>query len=227
MKLIAVVMSFLLACCATTAPSVPAVASPQVSVAPEMHQIESVAKDAKQSKEEVSYIVFSADVDSTSVPAAIAAIDSSQTAKAIVIEINTDGGSVSDGFQLARAIERSAVPVYCVADMKALSMGFYLLQSCHKRFMTKRAVLMWHEPRMNAAPPVGVTKGYENYAARMRAMTTAMVEHVSARLKVKAGVAGAKIANGGEWWISWEEALEIGAVDGIVPNAESLVESLD
>jgi ATP-dependent Clp protease protease subunit len=189
-----------------------------------MHPIESVAKD---SKAEVVHIVFNADVDSTSVPGAIAAIDAAQEAKAIVIEINTDGGSVSDGFQLARTIERSAVPVYCVADMKALSMGFYLLQSCQKRYMTKRAVLMWHEPRMAAAPPVGVTRGYENYASRMRAMTTAMVEHVASRLKLKPGVAGAKVTNGGEWWISWEEALEVGAVDGIVANAETLVRSLE
>lgn len=224
MKQIAVVMSFLMACCATTTPSVPQAAAQQVSVAPEMHRIETTAKDLKG---EVVHIVFNADVDSTSVPGAIAAIDASQTAKAIVIEINTDGGSVSDGFLLARSIERSAVPVYCVADMKALSMGFYLLQSCQKRFMTKRAVLMWHEPRMSSAPPVGVTKGYENYAARMRAMTIAMVEHVGGRLKVKAVVAGAKIKDGGEWWIAWEEALEIGAVDGIVPNAEALVKSLE
>src|SRR5581483_5373793 len=55
----------------------------------------------------------------------------------VTIELNTPGGSNYVGFKLAKAIEECGKPTICVVDGMAQSFGFYLLQSCSIRAMTK------------------------------------------------------------------------------------------
>lgn len=146
-------------------------------------------------------------------------------AEAIVLEISTLGGEVPSGYEFGRAIERSHAPVYCVVDGDAASMGFYVLQSCDVRLMTKRSVLMIHEPHIQG-PEVGTANIYRNYEQLLHAATEAMLEHEAVKMKVSREVIRKHIENGQDWNILWEEALKIGAVDKIAPSVEAVAYAL-
>lgn len=174
----------------------------------------------------VPKITFADEVNGESVAAAIDLINQANEAgaKAIIFEIDTPGGEIGTGFRLARAIEESKAPVVCVVDDSALSMGMYLLQSCKVRIMTKRSSLMIHEAGMG-----GMVMGHEvtwrNIAEALKAINKAMFEHVARRMTVKPEWIADKCRGGSQWWLNWDEALKVHAVDYVVTSVGEVVDS--
>jgi ATP-dependent Clp protease protease subunit len=71
--------------------------------------------------------------------------DSSYVREPITLIVNTFGGGVYDGFALASLIDTSETPVHTYLYGKAMSMGFLIFASGHKRFAHPLATLMYHE----------------------------------------------------------------------------------
>jgi ATP-dependent protease ClpP protease subunit len=142
----------------------------------------------------------------------------------IVLEMNTPGGSVSAGQELARQIEMSPAPVICVTDGQASSMGFYLLQSCDYRMMTKRSLLMVHEPSLSGDFG-GQQKDWKNMYGDLHALSEAMLYHEAHRLKISRAELAQHIANGQSWFMNIDEAIKIGAVDGVTDSVEAVLRS--
>lgn len=147
----------------------------------------------------------------------------STDAGAVVMEINSPGGEVDAGFKLARTMENLSVPVVCVVDGEAASMAFYLLQSCTVRFMTARSTLMAHGVSYRIANTQGNAEQFSEMSDALKASTLAVVMHVSARMKVTPEQFAAKIA-GRAWYMAYKEALEVGAVDSVVPSVNQALE---
>lgn len=145
-------------------------------------------------------------------------------ASAIVIEINSRGGPVTYGFKVAKAIEESTVPVHCVVDDQGYSMGLYILQSCQTRSMTKRSTLMGHEPAYNPGES-GRQNDWYNAFVELRALSRAMAEHVAARMTMSISDYATRVSNGKEYWLDWEEAWRVRAVDSVVKSVASVVEA--
>lgn len=179
--------------------------------------------EAKAAKHYVPKITFATDVSAASVKVAIELIDAANDggAETIVIEFDTPGGSVMAGQRLAKAIERSKAPVVCVVDGMAASMGFYLLQSCDTRVMTKRSILMAHEPAISTQVS-GKEYAYEEIAEVLRKINRAMAEHIAGRLGMSVEAFMARIANT-EWWMNWDEALKVNAVDFVILNIDEVL----
>jgi ATP-dependent Clp protease protease subunit len=167
-------------------------------------------------------IRFSGAITSSSVAPIIAALQSldqmapEKRPSAIVFEINSPGGEVDAGFDLTKAIERSPVPVLCIVDGEADSMAFYVLQSCTARFMTPRSSLMFHGVTM--VGPMRQTS-METTAKQIEVYNSAMIGQVAARMKISKDALWAHLKQG-DWWMDADEALEVGAVDAIIPVAE-------
>lgn len=173
----------------------------------------------------VPLIVFEEDVSEQSVNQAIQYLEqaNAEGAKTIVMLLNTPGGSVLDGWRLARAMEDSPAPVVCVVDGWAASMGFYLLQSCDVRLMTKRSMLMAHEPSIRGGG--GNEHDYREMAVLLEKMNRALAEHAAARMQMTVAQFMARIQNT-DWWMNWDEALAVGAVDGVTERPRDVVEAL-
>lgn len=88
-------------------------------------------------------------------------------AEAVVLEINSEGGEVEAGFVIAKAIEDSQAPVHCVVDGEALSMAYFILQSCDTRSITPRSKLMAHNPHQQGAY-IAIGVPMENVVEHMR-----------------------------------------------------------
>lgn len=71
--------------------------------------------------------------------------DNAYVREPITLIVNTYGGSVYDGFALMSVIDTSVTPVYTYLYGKAMSMGFSIFASGHKRFAHPLATLMYHE----------------------------------------------------------------------------------
>lgn len=142
-------------------------------------------------------------------------------ASRILVEINTPGGSIPDGFEMAKAIEASEAPVTCVVDGEADSMGFYLLQSCAHRVMTHRSKLMTHEPSVGVEMS-GQPNEWQSLADAINAERAAMAAHCQHRLKISMEEYRAHTDGGKQWWILPAEALKITAVDEVVDGVEKL-----
>ena len=174
----------------------------------------------------VPVIGFDDDVNDLSVGMTIDAMAAATRAgaEAIIIEFNTPGGSVDAGFHLSKAIENSPIPVICVVDGEAASMGTYLLESCSTRIMTKRSYLMFHQPGIRGN--IGGSKEeFQNIADLLRALETGMVEHLVARMNITAEDMLKKIEGGKQWWMNWREALKIEAIDCAVDSVKEVSDS--
>lgn len=186
----------------------------------------SVTVHEEDSKYLVPKIKFDTEVSEESVSQAIDMLHKSvdMGAKAVIIEWNTPGGEVDSGFKLAKEIEDLPIPVICVVDGEAASMGMYLLQSCPVRMMTKRSTLMIHEAAMG-----GQVHGHEvkwrSIAESLRVSNIAIAEHISKRMFVTAAELSARIVGGLQWWLTWDEALHFGAVDQVVEDVKSVTDS--
>jgi len=160
----------------------------------------------------IAFIPLIGDIDDMSAMIVIDSIAASQGSKMILIEINSPGGSVSAGFAISKAIEASNVSVACLVDGSADSMAMYVLQSCDIRMMTKRSVLMIHQPS------VGIEKGgrindFGNAVRALTALNHAMIEHIAARMNIPAQVIVDAIDGNKEMWMYWETAIHFDAVD--------------
>lgn len=191
----------------------------------------SVATEPGLSSEESKYYVpkikFDTQVDSESVQQTMTLMSAvtEAGAKAIIIEWNTPGGEVDSGFLLSRAIEESPVPIICVVDGDAASMGMYILQSCHTRIMTKRSTLMIHEAAIGSGSFYGHEVTWRSVAERLKSTNIAMAEHLAHKMNVPATEILRRIEGGLQWWMNWSEALDVKAVDLVVNDVKEVTES--
>jgi ATP-dependent protease ClpP protease subunit len=109
--------------------------------------------------------------------------------------------------------------VVCVVDGKAMSMAFYILQTCDVRLMTKRSYLMVHQPiaqGIEDSQPVPL----ENRLRRLQAIDNAMMQQYVKRMKISAKELRARIDGGREYYLNSDDAVKAGAVDGVVESVE-------
>lgn len=177
---------------------------------------------------EVYHLRFSADVATESVAHATKSIEEANEEHwgILLIELNTEGGEVDSGFELAKAIENSEVPVVCVVDGQTDSMGFYIFQSCPVRLMTKRSRLMVHDAHYMLTGVALTPATAEAYVRKLRVLRKSMNAHWSAKLKITPQVFEARMRANGDWWMNWDEAKEIGAIDDTVSSTKSLFNGL-
>lgn len=160
-----------------------------------------------------NHVVFEGPVDAESVNLFLFELRAAEEEGSVVfVEINTPGGSVMDGMRMGKAIEDSPADVVCNVDGFAASMGFYILQSCDKRIMTSRSLLMGHEPSgMSGGQPTE----HENVVSLLKALNHALATHIARRSTLSVREYEALIEGGKELWLTDASALELGFVDQV------------
>ena len=64
----------------------------------------------------------------------------------ITLFIDTQGGDTEISLYICDAIQQSRAEVHGIVTAEALSAGFRILQSCHRRLAYPNALLMFHAP---------------------------------------------------------------------------------
>lgn len=170
-------------------------------------------------------VVFDKVVTSESADALIAAIESAQgMMESLIIEIDSPGGSVMAGRRIIRAIEDSSVNIYCIVEGEGDSMAMAILQACPFRAMSQRSRLMAHEPAVSGAG--GNSGDLANDSKSLQTLSKALAEGICHRMKISRAACMYKFSDGREWWLDWEEAKAVGAVDKVYPRARDMLNEL-
>jgi ATP-dependent protease ClpP protease subunit len=139
----------------------------------------------------------------------------------VILEINSPGGDIEAGFKIVRAIERSRAHVLCVVDGEADSMASYVFESCHTRAMTRRSLLMIHEPSISGV--AGQPTKLKDAAEYTAVLSNAILEFYAGKLKgITLVELGHRTAGGASLWLGWKEAQHVGAVDIVVDLVSDL-----
>ena len=148
-------------------------------------------------------------------------LEATDPGKPILFVINSPGGSVDSGFAIWDQIKMISSPVTTLITGLAASMGSILSLSAapKRRFATKNARIMIHQPSVNAIIR-GQATDLEIQAKEILKTRQALVE-----LYVTATGKDAKTIDRAidrDTWMSASEALEFGLLDKIVSSYKEL-----
>lgn len=130
----------------------------------------------------------------------------------IKIYIDCIGGSLTDGFSIADSIKLSKTPIYTYVTGVALSGGFNIAISGHKRFCYPHASFLFHEGSI--AEFGGDANKFANFAAYYKKQLEQMKELVIS----STGITEEKYKEikNDDFWMTAQEAKALGCVDIIL-----------
>lgn len=148
-------------------------------------------------------------------------LELSNPGKPILFVINSPGGSVDSGFAIWDQVKLITSPVTTLVTGLAASMGsvLSLCAAPKRRFATKNARIMIHQP-MIAGVIQGQATDLEIQAKEMLKTRNSLVDlYVKATGKDAATI---ERAIDRDTWLTADEALEFGLLDGIVSSFKDL-----
>lgn len=134
----------------------------------------------------------------------------------VVFKIDSPGGYVGAGLRMVDAMkyaQSQGTHITCVVDGMAASMAGYILMACDRRYMTRQSSLMFHTVSVGGVD--GNAWDFERLAKRMKELNKMLAIFIAGRMKIPLAEYEAK-THDADWWVGYEEALEIGAIDGVL-----------
>tara|TARA_R110000737_G_scaffold150486_1_gene179805 strand:+ start:73 stop:636 length:564 start_codon:yes stop_codon:yes gene_type:complete len=133
--------------------------------------------------------------------------------KPIQIYIDSYGGAVYQCFGLLGVMEKSETPIHTIVTGAAMSCGFMILITGHKRFGYKHSTPLYHQ----------VSTGFQG---KVQDMEDSLVETKRLQKKIeditleRTSISKKKLTeilkNKKDWFMTAEEALGLGVIDGIL-----------
>lgn len=144
-------------------------------------------------------------------------------ADAIIVVINSPGGDWQASEAINLLFQTADIPIHCVVDGTAASGAFWILEGCKQRAMTIESKLMTHEAAISAKPGARFTrKDLLTIAKHIEDLNLIMVKSIVQRLSITEKQYLERIGQG-DWVMNPAEALEVGAVDVVVPDIKTYV----
>lgn len=131
----------------------------------------------------------------------------------IKIYIDSYGGNVYQCFGLLSVIERSKTPVHTIVTGCAMSCGFMMLISGHKRFAHKMSTPLYHQVSTGFW---GTVKDMEERLEETKRLQKQIEDYTTEKTKIGKKKLKEILDNKKDWFMSAEEALELGVIDEIL-----------
>ncbi len=131
----------------------------------------------------------------------------------IKIYIDSYGGLVYQCFGLLSVMERSQTPIHTIVTGCAMSCGFMMLISGHKRFAHKLSTPLYHQVSSGA---FGTVKEMEEKLEETKRLQSKLEEIVLDKTKISKKKLKEILDNKKDWFMTSKEALELGVVDEIL-----------
>jgi ATP-dependent protease ClpP protease subunit len=219
LRILVVVLSSFLVCCVHAKLHVAALLPPPPPV---------VVATPAEPEFKVARFAFDTGIDADLTKKLDEAFDTAEAdgSKGMVIVINSGGGLVNEAREMAKRIDASKIPVYCIVDGTAASAAFWLLQHCPTRIMVDSSVLMAHDPYDVVFGRTNLTRKFlrEHLESHDRDALEWGKESV-ARLKISLKFYQKKVFEK-DWWIASSLAQDIGAVDRVVDDTDETVAAI-
>jgi len=131
--------------------------------------------------------------------------------KPIVIYVDSNGGDLDATFTIIDAIRISKTPVWTVNIGCAFSGGFFTYIAGHRRLAYPHSTFLYHEGSTGQIADAGK---FQNFAAFYKVRLGMLKDIVLEYTKVSPELYEEKRRD--DWWITAQEALELGIVDEII-----------
>lgn len=135
------------------------------------------------------------------------------TPKPINLYIDSYGGHVYQCFGLLGIMDKSVVPVHTIVTGAAMSCGFLIAITGHKRFAYDTATHMYHQVSTGFA---GKTKDMEEDLEEVKRLQGILEEHTLARTKMTRAQLDENYKGKKDWYINAKQALKLGIIDEII-----------
>ena len=136
----------------------------------------------------------------------------------IELYIDSYGGNIYQGFGIVGAIETSKTLVYTYVTGAAMSAGFLMLLAGDKRFAYPYATILYHQISNWSGGELKYLKDTFDETNRLQKQ---MEEFVLRRSNISKSKLKEIYEQKLDWFMSAEEALELGIIDEIIDTPES------
>jgi ATP-dependent protease ClpP protease subunit len=126
----------------------------------------------------------------------------------VYVYLDTNGGSVDAGNKIVEEILKYNLD--CIAS-KAISMGFVILQSCNKRYITDYATLMQHQISYGIMNEKEKVESFVNY---IKQVDTKLTKLQANKIGISPSILKKKTYN--DWWLFGDNAIYENCADEIV-----------
>tara|TARA_R110000824_G_scaffold158955_1_gene333043 strand:+ start:1962 stop:2534 length:573 start_codon:yes stop_codon:yes gene_type:complete len=133
--------------------------------------------------------------------------------KPIQIYIDSYGGAVYQCFGLLGVMKKSVTPIHTFATGAAMSCGFMILISGHKRFGYEYSTPLYHQVSTGFW---GKVKDMEESLEETKRLQKMIEEITLERTNISQKKLTEVLKNKVDWYMTAEEALRLGVIDGIV-----------
>lgn len=135
------------------------------------------------------------------------------TPEPIELYIDSYGGDVYSCYGLISVIENSKIPVHTIVTGSAMSSGFMILISGHKRFAHRLSTVLYHQLSHDTWGKIGDTEIEVDETKRLQKI---LEQEVVNKTKIKMEKLKEIKKTKTDWYISPEEALKLNIVDFII-----------
>ena len=129
----------------------------------------------------------------------------------IRLYIYTYGGACYAGFALIDAIRASKTPVHTIVLGTAMSMGIFIFNAGHKRFIGEHATLMYHDVSLHLESEM--TEGVKIELAEGLRLQKMGIQFLTEYSLVEEYVINDYITRKADWFIPAEEAIRLKIAD--------------
>jgi len=133
--------------------------------------------------------------------------------KPIKIYIDSYGGAVYQCFGLLSVMERSKTPIHTIVTGCAMSCGFMILISGHKRFAHKLSTPLYHQVSTGF---IGKVQDMNEKLEQSNRLQKQIEEITLAKTKITEKKLSKILKRKQDWYMTADEALELGVVDEIL-----------
>lgn len=141
--------------------------------------------------------------------------DKEDNKKPIIIELNSGGGSVTDGLSIIDTILSIKSPVHIIATGIVASMATLILIVGDKRFAYEHTQIMQHSCSSLVGDYLNYVKDRTNFLTKLNERTINLMKKYT-KFTEKEYI---HIANG-ELWLNAKQSKKLGVIDSIIPQAK-------
>ena len=131
----------------------------------------------------------------------------------IQMYIDSYGGAVYQCFGLLGVMEKSGTPVHTIVTGAAMSCGFMILISGHKRFGYKHSTPLYHQVSTGF---YGKVQDMEEKLEESKRLQKKIEDITFERTSISKKKLTEILKNKKDWFMTAEEALGLGVIDGIL-----------
>ena len=135
--------------------------------------------------------------------------------KPITIRVDSPGGELTDGFMIVDAISNSKTPVHTLNIGMAYSSALLAFVAGHKRLAYKHSSFLLHE---GSAGFAGDTGKFQNFSSFYKVQLGQLKDIILKHSLITPELYEDKRRD--DWWMTADEAKELGIVDQIVGEDE-------